>query len=976
MTLNPNYCSAVISPGGCLQGGTCRKRHDIRQCLCGVVVLKNNFRSHQRGKQHKARLDEMINYQESRQGTAHGAVPEPRETFECCSQCNKQVPASQINNHIGKHDKERRLKETEAALARAELDKGGITVSHTGGIDFGVVEAEGVEHTQEVTVRGTDPLKHPEVRFLSCRMRSSTRGDTHGKEFSISFMGGSRWIKCHTNRKLIVVFCPSYAGRYEDTVELHFYHQQDKHSFVITRHVCATVGSREDHEHLRPTGPYVRKRQPAPFQFNGPFNNSLRPSVWAPSTWVVRLPQFLPSKSLIDAVYGHRGKKTIATAKAFLPRTFNETTYGATFQVLLHLEEEKLRQDLEAYAITGAKVKPNYPRYDLQVKGLDEGRPSVLVGDFILVSSATQPEALHDPKRTWIQGCVHEVHADYVSLRFGEDFNTYKGSIFDVRFVLNRLPHRRMHYALSNQFKPTRFLFPGPNNILPASSATRIESISLYNRKIRDEQLRTVVTIVNQLPGSVPFIVFGPPGTGKTVTIVEAIRQLLDRDPNTRILACAPSNSAADLIAQGMLALGNAKLFRLNSLWRKVKDLPLTLHPFSKINGNKIFSMPTREELEKFRVVVSTCIAGGVPQGLGLKPGHFTHIFIDEAGQAQEPEVMVPIKTISGPSTNVILAGDNQQLGPVIHSALAGSLGLRKSYLDRLMRLNIYNLDNYSGITIVKLLKNFRSHSEILQVSNLEFYNSELKACGDPMLTRMFENLDILPKKSFPIVFHGIVGRDEQGKESPSFFNIDEATLVKKYCMSLIENHKPKILPEHIGVITPYYAQRCKILDLFYKNSKLKGIKVGSVEEFQGQERRIIILSTVRSTVDYLRADIQKSLGFVTNPRRFNVAVTRAQSLLIVIGNPTILSLDPLWRRFLNFIRNKGGWTGTKITWDPEEPVSSDRMLFYDEELRERAEREMEETLKRLNALIMKDTIDLSDSDSDHDETPIFRDGE
>lgn len=93
---------------------------------------------------------------------------------------------------------------------------------------------------------------------------------------------------------------------------------------------------------------------------------------------------------------------------------------------------------------------------------------------------------------------------------------------------------------------------------------------------------------------------------------------------------------------------------------------------------------------------------------------------------------------------------------------------------------------------IVKLLKNFRSHPDILDFSNKEFYNSELEACGDPMLTRMFENSETLPKKKFPIAFHGIVGRDQRGEESPSFFNIDEATLVKMYYKSLIDNRNPK----------------------------------------------------------------------------------------------------------------------------------------------------------------------------------------
>jgi helicase MOV-10 len=134
---------------------------------------------------------------------------------------------------------------------------------------------------------------------------------------------------------------------------------------------------------------------------------------------------------------------------------------------------------------------------------------------------------------------------------------------------------------------------------------------------------------------------FSRPGTGKTVTIVEGIRQLLINNPEARILACAPTNTAADLIAQRLTVLGTKDLFRLNALSRKYKDYPKSLLPFSLINNNLVFAIPTLETLCGYRVIVSTCISGGIPAGLGLKRGHFSHIFIDEAGQATEPEAMV-----------------------------------------------------------------------------------------------------------------------------------------------------------------------------------------------------------------------------------------------------------------------------------------------------------------------------------------------
>ena len=192
------------------------------------------------------------------------------------------------------------------------------------------------------------------------------------------------------------------------------------------------------------------------------------------------------------------------------------------------------------------------------------------------------------------------------------------------------------------------------------------------------------------------------PGTGKTVTIVEAMQQLLLLDPDVRILACAPNNSAADLLAQKLTNLGKQAVFRLNALSRKHDDLPKSLREFALINDNKVFSVPTLEEMKKYRVVVSTCISGGIPASLGLKRGHFTHIFIDEAGQGKEPEIMVPIKSIASDQTNIILAGDNKQLGPVVHSVLAANLGLRTSYLARIMDREIYDLKNGgSGVTYV-----------------------------------------------------------------------------------------------------------------------------------------------------------------------------------------------------------------------------------------------------------------------------------
>lgn len=146
------------------------------------------------------------------------------------------------------------------------------------------------------------------------------------------------------------------------------------------------------------------------------------------------------------------------------------------------------------------------------MEGLAENRPSVLVGDYILIGREGDVDQFG--KRKWYEGRVHQVRMNEVSLRFSDDFSTYRGTKFDVRFVLNRLPYRRMHHALVNAFHPARVLFPSAEHIRGSQrvTAAQRDRITLVNRELSgdEEQLDTVAAIVNRAPGSIPFVVFGP----------------------------------------------------------------------------------------------------------------------------------------------------------------------------------------------------------------------------------------------------------------------------------------------------------------------------------------------------------------------------------------------------------------------------------------------------------------------------------
>ncbi|KAJ6480358.1 P-loop containing nucleoside triphosphate hydrolase protein [Mycena sanguinolenta] len=984
--VNPKFCYDSVG-SGCKSGKACRLRHDILKCSCGLVLLASNIVPHLAGKRHgllgntrefQPAPEPIVNLRRNRRPPGPVVSESALDSSESnsaaesspCDRCGRQILATEQASHDKWHVKMRKklFSDAQAMVAEAEEDKNNVTVSHKEGIDFGVIGVDDSAVYIDLTILKIGVETRVVLETISVR--------TDDSKFTVNLVGKSRWVKHEEARTLSVKFHPSFDGEYADVLELVFLETLTRRRFLITRKLCAVVGSKEDHQRLKPKTPYSH-RKPAPFQFDGPIVRSLRPPTWAPSNWTARLPAFDPPADLIQVAFSsHSGKNTktiLQAVKQFLPSTFTLNTYAQHFQVMLYIEGEQMRQDLEMYDMQDVEIKPNHPRYDVEVQGLEEGRPCVIVGDFILVRHSGADDS------PWFEGRVHKIHQNRISLRFDDRFSTYKGTKFDVKFTLNRLPHRRMHHALTNSFKESRIFFPRAEHLLRNTRVSTLQrnSISPANRRIVEdpEQFETVVVIVHQPPGSPPFVVFGPPGTGKTVTIVEAIHQLLLRDSEACILACAPSNSAADLIAQKLMFLGSAQLFRLNSLSRKHDDLPTVLRKFSAFNDNLTFVFPTVEDLRKYRVIVSTCLSGGVPASLGLKRGHFSHIFCDEAGQATEPEVMLPIKSIADSSTNVVLAGDNKQLGPIVHSWIARSLGLKVSYLVRIMQRELYSLDPQttiggSGITIVKLVNNFRSHPAILEFSNQQFYDGELIPCGNPVLTRSLENCDELPTKKFPLIFHGILGKDDREGSSPSFFNIGEATLVKKYVTSLVTNRKHRIRPEEIGVITPYHAQRCKIMYLLYRDPKLRGITVGSVEEFQGDERRVIIMSTVRSNTNYVESDIRRTLGFVANPQRFNVAITRAQALLIVIGNPDILALDPLWRAFLNYVHSRGGWRGKVMSWNEEDPIVPGPN-GYDGEMKRKAEGDAEEMMARLKSLIVQKNegsefeFDISDSELD-----------
>ncbi|PWA73276.1 RNA helicase SDE3 [Artemisia annua] len=591
--------------------------------------------------------------------------------------------------------------------------------------------------------------------------------------------------------------------------------------------------------------------------------------------------------------------------------------YVPFFKTLINMEEIKLEEDMRTYDMQGVVFKRKYRLLSLEVPGLAERRPSLVVGDFIAAKPTFQNEYNTSPLYT---GYITRVEAEEVHLSFHEDLHSYysEGDRFDVEFQFNRLGVRRLYQAIEATGKlDTEFLFPDL-----ASTERYIETSPLVpiSCNLNEEQLSSVEMILG-CKGGPPYVVHGPPGTGKSVTLTEAILQLYRTRRNSKILVCAPSNYAADhlldkLVMETAVTIGNGDLLRLNAASRSVNDIKQEYLEFCSYGEEEsAFNCPMFEKLARFRVIISTYSSAALLYAEGLQTGHFTHIFLDEAAQASEPETMVPISHFYRRDTVVVLAGDPVQLGPVIFSKEAENSGLGVSYMERLCESKFYKDGNQNYVT--KLVRNYRCHEHILSLPSELFYKGDLVSCKEDDTLYPLTWKDYLPNPEFPVLFIGVQGVDEREGNNPSWFNRIEASEVVEVVINLREKG---IKSEDIGVITPYRQQVLKIseaLETFVGSD----IKVGTVESFQGQEREVIIVSTVRSTIKHNETDKRHCLGFLSNPRRFNVAITRARSLLIAIGNPHIICKDEHWNKLLWHCADNDSYKGCFLP-DKEEIVN------------------------------------------------------
>ncbi|KAJ3412141.1 hypothetical protein HDV05_001179 [Chytridiales sp. JEL 0842] len=412
---------------------------------------------------------------------------------------------------------------------------------------------------------------------------------------------------------------------------------------------------------------------------------------------------------------------------------------------------------------------------------------------------------------------------------------------------------------------------------------------------------------------SQPFtLIQGPPGTGKTVTSATLIYHLAKAN-NGPILVTAPSNVAVDQLAY-KVHQSKLKVVRVTAKSREELDSPvsfLTLHEqLAQLDTHpelqklirlkneqgelaardekkfiKLKRIAEREILNNADVICCTCTGAGDPRLAGMT---FRTVLIDEATQAAEPECLIPL--VLG-CKQAILVGDHQQLGPVIMNKQAAKAGLTQSMFERLVLL---------GIRPVRLEIQYRMHPCLSEFPSNMFYEGSLLN-GITVAERRRKNLGFRwPDIENPMFFLSSFGQEEMSSSGTSYLNRTEASNVEKIVTTLL---KLDVNPHQIGVITPYEGQRAYVVSYMQfagtmRKELYKDIEVASVDAFQGREKDYIILTCVRSNDN-------QGIGFLADPRRLNVALTRAKYGMMILGNPKVLAKNPLWYELLLHYKEK-----------------------------------------------------------------------
>ncbi|WP_134091509.1 IGHMBP2 family helicase [Olivibacter sp. XZL3] len=510
-----------------------------------------------------------------------------------------------------------------------------------------------------------------------------------------------------------------------------------------------------------------------------------------------------------------------------------------------------------------------------------------------------------------------------ISLRIDElpDW-TQKGKL-GVDLLFDEYSYDQMQKALDNA-SDQRNLKPLIQVITGAKKPTFTPHAPLvYSPSLNDSQKSAIQKIVS---AENIAIVHGPPGTGKTTTLIEATKALLQANAR-QLLIVAPSNTAVDLLTEKLMEaqvrvvrVGNplritprllystldaqvaqqTQMTDAKKIRKRANQFRETAQKYKRSFGkaereqrkalfseavnlmkeaNRLEQAATQSVLNSARVITATLVGSNHS---ALDKRTFGTVIIDEAGQALEPACWIPI--LKG--EKLILTGDHQQLPPTVKSKKAVEQGLTETLMAKCVHL-------YPE-SVITLTEQYRMHASIMHFPSLKFYNENLTAHPSVATARLFPT-----DKPLQFIDTAGCGFYEQHQES-SISNPEEASFLFQYLATFLNDlalhYSPNDYPS-IGIISPYAAQVNQLITLFETSPLFlykEKIAINTIDGFQGQERDIVLISMTRSNP-------RREIGFLADIRRMNVAMTRAKKKLVIIGDSLTLSSSFFYAEFIRY---------------------------------------------------------------------------
>lgn len=540
----------------------------------------------------------------------------------------------------------------------------------------------------------------------------------------------------------------------------------------------------------------------------------------------------------------------------------------------------------------------------------------------------------HDPQQDRISGTIAFVnqHLMRVSFRSEELPDWSRKGKLGIDLLFDENSYREMNAALVEAEARAKDSSSGHLvrqliGIEPLSGTT--ENTSFEDESLNPSQNSAVAQVLAE---PVLTVLHGPPGTGKTTTLIRAISKLIQQT-GQQVLVVAPSNTAVDVLSEGLdliglnvLRIGNPVRVSDHLLgltldekaskhpaYREVKVLDRQAraytdmaHKYKRNFGraeyeqrkallnearkirkdiDRIQDYVTEDLLNKAQVITATLVGANNPH---IKDRHYHTVVIDEAAQALEPACWIPILK----ADNLILAGDHCQLPPTVKSSQGRNNPLFHTLFEKLINL-------HPG-AVSFLDTQYRMNSHIMAYPSSILYHGMLKAA--PSVSEW-----TLPGDCQPIVFIDTAGAGyEESDIDGTISNQEEALFLTNHLNSLLSepvgicNNEDR---PSIGVITPYRGQATVLKDLLneHVNRSECQIQVNTIDGFQGQEKDIIYVSLVRSN------DTQ-NIGFLSDIRRMNVALTRAKKKLVVVGDSSTIGANLFYKGFLTYVESVGGY--------------------------------------------------------------------